>query len=501
MGHTLSKSKLLAYRQCPKRVWLEVHRPELREESKDSQARFDAGHQVGEIARQLYDPDQQGCLIDPQRDGFQKAFDRTQLLLANAQPIFEAGFRTEEALAFADVMLPVEKSGGLSWRMVEVKSSTSVKDYHLDDAAIQAFIARASGLALDSVSIACIDSCWVYPGGNEYNGLLKETDVTAHAMGRETEVRTWISDAHRVVASKLEPAVPMGKHCSNPFDCGFRDHCQDLLPKATHSISQLPGRLGKDLIALIDAQGLTELYDVPDDLLNQKQRRVKSAALSGQAYFDKTAAAQALGRYALPAYFMDFETINFAVPRWKDTRPYQQVCFQYSVHRLSETGKLDHNFFLNITGEDPSAGFAKALVAACGDNGPIYAYNAAFEASRIRELAARFPDLTPGLHALIDRIVDLLPVAREHYYHPDQAGSWSIKTVLPALCPDLSYAHLDGVQDGGMAMNAFVEALDPTTLPARKIDIERQLLAYCELDTLAMVRLWQAFSGSTLTVS
>lgn len=156
-------------------------------------------------------------------------------------------------------MLPIRKAGKLAWKMVEVKSSTSVTDYHLDDAAIQTFIARATGVALAGASVACIDSSWVYPGGDDYSGLLSETDITDQAIGREAEVRSWIADAHRVVANKREPRVGMGKHCSNPFACGFSDYCQGLVPAARHPISQLPGRLGKALETLIDDEGLTEL--------------------------------------------------------------------------------------------------------------------------------------------------------------------------------------------------------------------------------------------------
>ena len=142
--------------------------------------------------------------------------------------------------------------------------------------------------------------------------------------------------------------------------------------------------------------------------------------------------------------------------------------------------------------------FAQALIDGCGEREPIFVYNAAFEKTRIRELAERFPRMAKPLLALNERIVDLLPIARDHYYHPSQEGSWSIKAVLPALCPELSYEHLEGIQDGGAAMEAFLEALSPDTSPARKVEIERQLLAYCAMDTYAMVRMWAAFTGTTL---
>ena len=500
MGRVLSKSKLIAYRHCPKRLWLEVHRPDLREDSAQTQARFKAGHQVGDIARQQYDPRGRGVLLDPQTDGWGAVFTRTQELLGKHVPIFEAGFQTKEAMALADVMLPVRKGGQRAWKMVEVKSSTTVKDYHRDDVAIQMFIAQAMGVPVATAAVACIDRSWTYPGGGDYDGLLVETDVTADAAGRKDEVRGWISGAHAIVANKSEPAVRMGRHCSDPFECSFSAHCQGLVPAAEHPISVLPGALGKSLRALVETSAVTELSQVPDELLNDKQQRVKQVTLSGKRFFDKTAAARALAAHKLPAYFMDFETIQFAVPIWKGTRPYQQIPFQFSVHRLSRTGTLAHESFLDLSGKDPSLAFAKALLEACGTQGPVFSYNAGFEVSRIRDLSARFPKLAKGLNALAERVVDLLPVARDHYYHPAQEGSWSIKAVLPTLCPELNYGELEGVQDGGMAMDAFMEALDPATSRERKAEIERQLIAYCALDTLALVRLWSAFSGSKLAI-
>lgn len=495
---TLSKSKLLAFRQCPKRLWLEVHSPELRADSSATQASFNIGHEVGDIAQRLYDPKGKGALIDPQVEGFDAAFARTQELLKSAQPIFEAGFRTEGGLAFADVMLPVKQGGKLAWRMVEVKSSTSVKDYHRDDAAVQSFLARSAGVPLTGIALAHIDSSWVYPGNGDYSGLLVEGDLTEDVFGRGEEVRGWISEAQKIVTKKNPPPVATGKQCGDPYECGFLAYCQSQEPQAEHPIRWLPGSLRSALSAHIEANGLIELRDVPDDMLNAKQQRVKAATLSGQTWFDRAGAAKALADHKLPAYFMDFETIQFAVPIWKGTRPYQQIPFQFSVHRLSRTDKIEQQAFLELSGEDPSKAFAEALIAACGESGPIFVYNAGFETARVRELSERFPRLAEDLLALNERVVDLLPVARDHYYHPSQQGSWSIKAVLPALCPDLNYDNLDGVQNGGMAMDAFLEALAPETSVARKAEIESQLLAYCALDTYAMVRLWSAFTGTAL---
>lgn len=491
---TLSKSKLLAYRQCAKRLWLEVHRPELREDSEATEESFKIGHEIGDIARKLFDPAGKGVLVDVEREGFNAAFARSTALLASAQPIFEAGFSSKGAIAFADIMLPVRKTGTRGWRMIEVKSSTSVKDYHHDDVAIQAFVARSAGVPLASIALAHIDSAWIYPGNENYKGLLKESDLTEEAFGRSDEVMGWITNAQVIVRKTNEPKIKTGSHCSYPYECGFLNYCKKQEPKAKYPVDWLPRIQAKALKALINDDGVIDLRHVPDELLNDRQLRVKAHTLSGLPFFDSVGAAAYLADYQLPAYFLDFETVQFAIPIWKGTRPYQQIPFQFSLHRLSRSGKVEHVSFLDLSGGDPSKALAEALIAACGERGPVFVYNAAFETARIRELSQRFPRWKKPLLAINKRIVDLLRVAEQFYYHPSQQGSWSIKSVLPAIAPDLRYDALDGVQDGGMAMDAYREAVSPSTPRARKEQIHEQLLAYCQLDTYAMVRIWQFFS-------
>lgn len=492
---TFSKSKLLALRQCPKRLWLEIHRPELREDSASTQASFQVGYQVGDIAQRIYDPQGMGAVIDVQSDGFDRAFESSGELLQSAQPIFEAGFSADGALAFADVMLPEDEDGRQVWHMVEVKSSTSVKDYHRDDVAAQAFVAQSAGVALKSISLAHIDSSWTYPGNGDYRGLLKEIDLTAEAFSRTEEVKAWIAHAQRVEAMPSEPVIKIGAHCDAPFACGFYDYCSRDELKPDYPVYWLP-YIGAKAEKLAE-QGVIDLRHVADDLLNARQQRVKTHTLANSVFFDAAGAAADLAVHSLPAYFLDFETIQFAVPIWKGTRPYQQNTFQFSLHTLSESGQLDHTEFLDLSGADPSERFAYSLIGACGAQGPVYVYNAGFETARISELATRYPHLSNPLLAINARVVDLLLIARERYYHPSQQGSWSIKKVLPAVVPELRYDTLEGVQDGGMAMEAFMEAIHPDTGTARKNQIEQQLLAYCKLDTYAMVRLWQVFAGRT----
>jgi hypothetical protein len=376
----------MAYRQCPKRVWLEVHHPDLRVVTAASEKNFAIGHQVGAIAQQLYDPAGQGTVIEPFAEGIDAALSLTLTLLDTPQPIFEAGFAAEGAMAFADVLLPVQENAQAhtptSWRMVEVKSSASVKATHREDVAVQAFVARAAGVPLTAIALAHIDNTWTYPGGGDYQGLFVEKDLTEEAFARGAEVQRWIEGAQSAVAQTTAPAVNIGPHCHDPYACGFYAHCQSQVPQAEHPIAWLPGTLKKDLVAHIANHGITELRDVPDHLLNAKQQRIKNVTLTNEAYFDQAGAARALAAHTLPAYFLDFETINSAVPIWPGTRPYEQIPFQFSVHRLSETGQLTEQAFIDLSGNDPSKAFAEALVAACHEPIPIFVYSAGFERTR-----------------------------------------------------------------------------------------------------------------------
>lgn len=491
---SLSKSKLLAYRQCPKRLWLEIHRTDLMEWSAQAQASFLVGHEVGEIAQTIYDPKGKGVVFDPAVEGYNEVVIRTGELIESQRPLFEAGFNANGARAYVDVMLPLRRKGRQVWRMVEVKSASQVKDTYCDDIAIQTFIARASGVKLDSVALAHIDSQWVYPGGDDYQGLLKEVDLTKEAFERVTEVQDWIAAAQTIARKRKEPEIDVGRHCAEPYPCGFLEHCQRDAVADEYPVACLPGNKNSKLRNLIEVEGVSDLREVPDEFLNPKQLRVKTHTLNGTVYFNADGAATALAAHKLPALFLDFETINLAVPIWKGTRPFQQIPFQFSLHRLSRTGTLTQQEFLDLSGQDPSRKFAEALIAACGERGPIFVYSA-FESSRICDLAKRFPRLARPLLAINERLVDLLPIASEHYYHPDQQGKWSIKYVLPTIAPDLSYDGLDGVQDGGMAMMAYREAVHSDTTVARKEVIKRQLLDYCRLDTEAMVRVWRHFAG------
>ena len=470
----LSKSKLISFRQCSKRLWLEIHKRELRDDSASEQV-FAIGNKVGEVAMGIYDTTGNAYEISIEQLGFAEAFDKSsELLKAGNTTVFEAGVKVAGGLAFADVMLPTQTKGRLSWKMVEVKSSTKLKDYYRDDAAIQHYLFQQAGVELNSVFVAHIDNSFVYPGGGDYRGLLLENDVTEEVRTRTGEVEQWLKDAHSTANLIEEPEVSCGSQCSDPFPCPFAAHCTRHDYKPEYPLSILP-RIHNKKVQRLNDEGIVELDQIPDGEINPTQQRVKECTLADEVYFDQAATTAELSEYGYPAYFLDFETSFSAVPIWKGTRPYQQLPFQFSVHVLDKDSTLTQETFLDLSGNDPRLGFSETLLQHCGDSGPIFVYNVAFERRIIKEQAKAFPQLASDLLALADRLVDLLPIARAHYYHPSQRGSWSIKAVLPAICPDLNYSELDGVNDGGMAMAAFQEAIHPDTTEERNSEIYSQL--------------------------
>ena len=348
-----------------------------------------------------------------------------------------------------------------------------------------------------------MNTSWTYQGDDNYQGLLTHVDITETATARAPEVVQWITEAQNVLASPEPPSVAMGKHCKTPHECGFQHLCRADQPQAEFPVEWLAGKLHKDIQSRQQLNPALDMRDVDDALLNRDQQRIKTVTITGQTYFDQPAAAAELEKYSFPLYFLDFETIQYAIPRWARTKPYQQIPFQFSLHRLDSASSWDHDEFLDLSGNDPSRSFAEKLLAACGNEGPIFVYNAGFESARIRELSDRFEDLSSALLSLNERIVDLHPIAKRHFYHPSQRGSWSIKYVLPAICPEMvdAYQSLVGVQDGTMAMDAYIAATELQDIDPSKAEIAERLKAYCKLDTWAMVRVWSALTAVELASS
>lgn len=477
-GRGLSKSKIMAHRQCPKRLWLQVCRPELMDES-GSEAAFAAGHAVGELAREL---NPGGTLIEA--ESLSEALTLTQKALAvkPRQPLYEATFDYEGTLIRADLLLPRRRG----YRLVEVKASGSVKPHYLEDVAIQAWVMGKAGLPVKRLELAHVDTQWTYPGGEDYEGLLTYEDVTDEVGERLGEVKHWVAAARETLNGD-EPDITPGPQCSDPYDCPFMHYCIPPVPEGTYPLSDLPR--GGVLAETLAEEGYSDLRDVPDHRLTRPQHQFVQQAVCEGRVIVRAGARKSLRKAGWPRRYLDFEAIQFAVPIWAGTRPYQQVPFQWSCHIETARGKIEHRAFLAEGVEDPRRAFAESLVEVLGeDDGPIFVYFAVFERGRMLEMAEIFPDLAPQLERAVERIVDLHPLVRDNYYHPDQHGSWSLKAVLPTIAPELAYGDLE-ISEGGSAAEAYRSILDPE-MPAEEAKRLREaLLEYCGRDTVALVRI------------
>lgn len=482
----LSKSRILAYRQCPKRLYLATYRKELAEESDTSERAFAMGNRVGEIARELMPG---GQLIGHDMELGTALRETTEALTTNpGRTLFEGTFQHDGVLVRADV-LKMESAGRV---LTEVKSAASVKDVYLDDCAVQACVIEAAGYPLQRIEVAHVDTGFIYPGGGNYHGLLIQAEVTNVVRDRMQEVPKWIAACRETLADP-EPQISIGEHCTTPYPCAFFEYCRGPEVEDGYPLTSLykSGKLPKTLAE----EGFTDLREVPEArLTNPLHQRQRRTAISGQPELDP-AVRNVMATYPRPRYYFDFESVNPAVPIWAGTHPFQHVPFQWSCHIETADGRLLHREFLAPPPKAPLRGCAESLVETLSSEGPgaVFVYYQSFEKSRIREFADMFPDLAPALEAILERVVDLLPITRNHYHHPSMGGSWSLKTVLPAIAPDLDYTQLEHVQDGGGASEAYLEILDPATTEARRAELLEALRRYCALDTLAMVRLVRLF--------
>jgi hypothetical protein len=282
----------------------------------------------------------------------------------------------------------------------------------------------------------------------------------------------------RKVLAGAEPKVRPGAQCDDPYPCPFIEHCEP---------GEYPPRdlRGSELVEAARARGYADLRRVPERLVTgAKARRIWEGARSGEVSIDPRLGA-ALGKLGYPRYYLDFETIAFAVPIWKATRPYEKLPFQWSLHIEGRAGRLAHREFLDTSGQAPMHALACALLEAVGPDGPVISYGS-FEKTVLGELAERHPKLRAPLLALADRIVNLLPLFHRWYYHPRMRGSWSLKDVLPAVVPEVGYSGLGEVTDGAAAQQAYMEIIDPGTDAARRRKLVADLREYCKRDTLGL---------------
>lgn len=480
--HLLSKSTYMRGHQCPKALWLYKHRSELRPVvSVAQQAIYDTGTEVGLLAQQRF-PGGVDCTPENHYD-FGPAVAATQRALAGgAAVIYEAAFQYDGVLAALDILV----RDGDGWVAIEVKSSTRAKEQYVADAALQYHVISACGLPLKAMQVMVIDTSYVRQGQLDVQRLFKLEDVTELVRGLQAEVAERIVRLKAVVAAEEAPEVAIGPQCESPYTCDFKAHCWAHVP-AKGSVLDLTNARGKDWD--LYERGIGLMADIPEDEpLRTGQQRQVNGWRKGESLLDRDAVDTWLAALRYPLHHFDFETIMPALPLYNGTRPYQQLPFQYSLHVQATRGaEPTHCEYLGDGHGDPRGALVEQLLRDIGPEGDILAYNAPFERTCLKGLARDFPQHAPALLALVERFKDLeSPFKKGWYYVPEMDGRSSIKVVLPALVPDMSYADL-AVQEGMTASRQF-EALLSGTFTGDVDQLRRDLLTYCAMDTLAMVK-------------
>ena len=486
MALHLSKSRYCAAVQCPKQLWLKVNRPEAADETLIPQAVLDRGNAVGDLAMGLF-----GDYVEVPFGDLTQMCRRTEELIRAGTPVIaEASFALDGLFCSVDLL---RVSGDRAVEIVEVKSSTRVTPIYLEDVAFQNHLLTQLGYDVRRVMIAHIDTGYVRHGALEPDRLFALEDVTDIAREKRAEVEARIAFLDKYMRSEQEPPDPIGAHCFSPYGCAFFPYCTRDLPKPNiFDVAglQMRTRLGNLRKGIVSFKDIEAKKAVNANALLQ----VSHALHDLPPVIDKKAIRGFLDGLTYPLYFLDFESFQPAVPLYDDSCPYEQIVFQYSLHFIEEArAPLKHREYLAWPGEDPRRGVAEQLCRDIPQNVCVLAYNMSFEKGRIRALAQLYPDLEAHLMNIHDHIQDLMvPFQKKQYYTRAMEGSYSIKHVLPALFPDdpaLDYRSLEGVHNGTEASDTFAAMADmePRALQAAR----ENLLKYCGLDTLAMVKVWE----------
>ena len=483
---TLSKSLYTRAIQCPKSLWLKKYKPEeLSPPDASAKALFETGNIVGDLAYGLF-PD--GREIPFDAHDFKSMARLTQAYLDEGmENIYEATFIHEGIVVMVDIL----RQTPLGLELYEVKSSTDVKLIYLHDVSIQLYVLEALGFRVGACHVVHINSGYVREEALELEKLFVVVDVTGEVRDLQSSIPEKLEAFEAYLDDKYhEPNIDIGKQCNDPYECDAKAYCwkaQRNIPEySIFNIFNLGSKKQQELYA----QNIVTIEDIPEDFAMTPIQWQKVENWKKQhTFIDHEAIAEFLETLTYPIYHLDFETFQQAVPLWSGVSPYKQIPFQYSLHVEHKDGTLEHKAFLAEAGVDPRRVLAEKLVKDIPLHVNILTYNMSFEKGVIASLAQLFPDLSPKLMHLHDNIKDLmLPFQKGHYVTPTMQGSYSIKYVLPALVPEMeqAYKKLEGIQNGGDAMNAFA------SLHVKRLDeqmkVREQLLKYCELDTLAMVK-------------
>ena len=480
----ISKSKFLWGRQCAKLLWFALNDPDrIPAPAAAQQAIFDQGHKVGALTKQLY-PD--GIEVAQGIVEHGEVIKQAQAALLHRRPLFEAAFAYGGAYARADILNPVGKDG---WDIIEVKSTTEVKDVHLHDLALQAFVYTGAGLKIRRCVLMHINKDFIRRGPVDPRKFFVQEDVTAQVSALTRNIEPQLDEMFSVIRFKAHPDIAIGPHCDAPYTCPLHEQCWSFLPD--NSVLDLYRGTKKGFKLLAD--GISEIKRIPPGYpLTDNQHIQREAALTGHAHVDKTAIRTFLRELDYPVAYLDFETFSTAIPLFDNTGPYRQVPFQFSLHIVPAEGRPpQHRMFLAEGRANPRPEFLKCLRDWLPANGSVVVYNASFERGRLQECCELHPAFKPWLAKVEKRMVDLLqPFRGFRYYHPAQCGSASMKAVLPALT-GRGYGDL-AIQEGGTASMEFLRVTFGDVPEAERLQVRQQPEQYCGQDTEGMIWIVEA---------
>jgi len=491
MSIRISKSSYIRGLHCPKSLFLEKYHRELKVVSEATKSLFRNGTMVGEVARGLFPG---GVMIPniPDKNGQDKQIRLTlEAIESEVEVIYEAAFLYDGAFTKLDILKKGE--GGDGWEIHEVKSGTSASPVYLEDVAFQYHVVTGAGLHVSSVNLLYINNQYIRQGDLDLHELFASEDATQFSVERTTFVVEELARQRAILTGEI-PEQGIEKHCSNPYECEYQAHCWQHVPE--DSVFDIRGN-GIDKFALYN-QGIVKQADIPAEvlvLMNAKQRQQVEATISKENSINVEAIKGFLGGLEFPICLFDVETFTSPIPLYDGLKPYQQTPFQYSLHVVEENDDIRHHEFLAQPGIDPRGPFIESLAAHMPVDGCVMAFNKSFETGILQDMAKRFPQHEALVSNWVGGMVDLMvPFRQRDVYCWQMKGSYSIKYVLPALVPELTYEGFE-IANGSAAMEAYHSMCKVKDDAEKLTGIRANLLRYCQLDTYAMVRIVEVLKG------
>lgn len=488
--HILSKSTFLRGLQCSKSLYLYKNNIQLRDKPSVEQAAiFSRGNNVGVLAQSLFPGGVDATPV--KRSNNIEAVEKTKgLIESGVGIIYEAAFQYEQVLAIIDILVKKDEF----WYAYEVKSSVKISQTYLLDASLQYWVISNSGLALADISLITLSNKYIRNGALNLQELFNITSVLKEALKNKEMIFEKVISSKAVVTGYIIPEVSISEHCFSPYNCDFIGTCWKNIPK--NSVFEITGISKSEQFNLYNS-GFKTVLEIPENNTLDKNVQVHIEAVkNNKIIVDQVAIKIFLNGISYPLFFMDFETFMPAVPIYDKTKAYQHIPFQYSLHfKASKNGALEHFEFLAEQGFDPRKAFIENVLKHTETKGSILVYDSLMERNVLNGLKKEFPEFSEKVDNRLSRIVDLMiPFQDKSYYHPAMKNSFSIKNILPALVPELGFSGLK-ISSGSIAMIAF-ENLQKEMDMFKIIEIREQLLAYCKMDTLAMVKIFEILEKS-----